>query len=85
MALRNILALGFAGYATWRLVEFVVGSDKDGIKDWGKRLGCLGRGILYCGLTYITVRLLFDAHQQSQNREVEERTAMVLGWPAGRC
>ena len=79
-----LLALGFAGYATWRLVEFVVGSDKEGIKDWGMRIGCLGRGILYGGLTYATVRLLFDSQTQSQNREAEERTATVLAWPAGR-
>ncbi|MBA2536751.1 MAG: DUF1206 domain-containing protein [Actinobacteria bacterium] len=80
-----LLAFGFAGYATWRLVEGLIGSDEGGkIKEWGKRAGYLGRGLIYAGLTYSTVKLLFGADSQSQNQDAREKTSTVLEWPGGR-
>jgi hypothetical protein len=80
-----LLAFGFAGYAIWRLVEGLIGSDEGGkIKEWGKRAGYLGRGLLYAALTYATVKLLLGAASQSQNEEAREKTSTVLSWPAGK-
>ena len=60
-----LLALGFAAYAIWRFVQAVAEREDPGdgeaeglAKKWGKRAGYLGRGLIYAGLTYTTVRLL---------------------------
>ena len=80
-----LLAFGFFGYATWRLVEGLIGTDEGGkIKEWGKRAGYIGRGLIYVGLTYATVKLLFGAGSQTQNQEAREKTSTVLSWPAGK-
>lgn len=86
-----MLAGGFAAYALWRLVQaiFERADDEDGAqgeaKNWGKRAGYAGRGLIYAGLTYSTLRLLTDAGGgQSQNQEARETASTVFDWPAGR-
>ena len=80
-----LLALGFAGYAIWRFVQGATAdADEDAPKKWGKRAGYIGRGAIYAGLTYTTVKLLLGSgQQQSQNGKAHQTTATVLGWPAG--
>lgn len=73
-----LLVLGFAAYAIWRFIQ-TKQTDK-----WGKRVGYVGRGIIYAGLTYSTVKILIGGHQQSQNGKAHKTTAVVLSWPAGR-
>ncbi|HEY6961988.1 MAG TPA: DUF1206 domain-containing protein [Gaiellaceae bacterium] len=73
------LACGFAAYALWRFIQAWVG-DK-----WPKRAGYAGRGLVYAGLTYSTVRIVTGAGGgQSQNAKAHQSTAMALSWPAGR-
>jgi hypothetical protein len=80
-----LLAFGFFGYATWRLVEAAIGKDEGGkIKEWGKRVGYLGRGVIYLSLTYLTVLLLFGSDNQSQNEDARQYTGTVLSWPGGQ-
>ena len=85
-----VLALGFAAYATWRFVQaFAEREDDDGAKGeaklWGKRAGYIGRGLIYAGLTFTTIKLLTGSSGgQSQNEQARESTATVLDWPAGR-
>ena len=87
-----LLALGFAAYAIWRFVEAVAeredpddGEAKGLAKKWGKRAGYVGRGLIYAGLTYTTLRLLTGSGaDQSQNEKARETTAAVFDWPAGR-
>jgi hypothetical protein len=89
-ALLVALALGFAAYALWRFVQaFAVREDDDGAtgtaKEWGKRAGYVGRGLIYAGLAYSTVRLLAGSgDQQSQSEKAQSTTAGVFDWPAGR-
>jgi hypothetical protein len=72
------LALGFAAYALWRVLQAWLG-DK-----WGKRLGYLGRALIYAGLTYSTIQILVGAgKQESQSEKAHKTTAVVLSWPAG--
>lgn len=82
-----LLALGFAAYAIWRFADAAFGpsdEDDDGAKKIGKRLGYAGRGAIYGGLTYTTIKLVADSGgQQSQNQEARKATAQVLDWPAG--
>jgi hypothetical protein len=87
-----LLALGFAAYALWRFIQAVFededegeGEAKGAAKKWGKRAGYVGRGLIYAGLTYTTVKLLVDSgSQKSQNQQAKETTSTVFDWPAGR-
>ena len=83
------LAIGFAAYALWRIVQaFAERADEPDAegeaKKWGTRAGYLGRAAIYAGLAYACVKILTGSHQQSQNSEARQRTAEVLDWPAGR-
>src|SRR5690349_20626818 len=85
-----LLAAGFAAYAGWRFVEAVAerdeaGGDKGKVKTWGKRAGYVGRGLIYAGLSFSAVKILFSAGQQeTQNEKAHHAAATLLGWPAGR-
>ena len=85
-----LLALGFVAYAIWRFVQAFAeredeGGEKGEAKKWGKRAGYIGRGAIYVGLTYTTLRILLGSGvQQSQNEKAHKTTAAVLDWPAGR-
>src|SRR5438067_5035783 len=85
-----LLAIGFAGYAIWRFVQaFAEREDERGekgtLKKWGKRAGYVGRGLIYAGLTFTTVKILVgSAGQQSQRQHAHKTTATVLDWPGGR-
>jgi hypothetical protein len=89
-ALLVLLGLGFAGYALWRFVQAFAeraddDSEKETAKKWGKRSGYVGRGLIYAGLAYTTVKLVFgsDVHE-SQTERAHKTTATVFDWPAGR-
>jgi hypothetical protein len=72
------LALGFAAYALWRFIQAWVDDE------WGKRAGYVGRGAIYAGLTYSTVKILTGhGQQQSQSGKAHKTTAVILSWPAG--
>ena len=86
-----LLALGFAGYALWRLIQAIFEREDDEnrakarTKEWGLRAGYVGRALIYGGLTYSTIRLLTGSGgQQSQNEEARQTTTTVFDWPAGR-
>jgi uncharacterized protein DUF1206 len=85
-----LLAIGFAGYAIWRFVEAFAeredeAGDKGALKTWGKRVGYIGRGLIYAGLTFTTVKILVHSGgQQSQNAKTHKTTAAVFDWPGGR-
>ena len=85
-----LLALGFAAYAIWRFVQAVAerdseGGDKGKAKKWGKRAGYVGRGLIYAGLTFSTVKILTGSgQQQSQSDKAHSTTATVFDLPAGR-
>jgi hypothetical protein len=82
------LAIGFAAYALWRFVQALAEQASAGegaAKVWAKRVGYVGRGLIYAGLTYSTVRLLTSStSSQSQNAKTAHSTAVVLAWPGGR-
>jgi hypothetical protein len=88
-ALLGALAVGFGAYALWRFVQAVADrEDDDGAMGLAKRLGkaggYVGRGLVYAGLTYSTVRLLTGADEKPQTQQARETTAGVFDWPAGR-
>ena len=77
-----LLAIGFVGYALWRLSEaaFGVTGDQNGA---GPRLKSLGRAVVYAGFAYLTVRVITGA-QGSQARQQQDATAKVMAHPGGR-
>jgi formate hydrogenlyase subunit 3/multisubunit Na+/H+ antiporter MnhD subunit len=82
-----LLALGFAAYALWRLVQAWAertDGDTSTAEKWGKRAGYVGRGLIYVSLTWSTLHLLTGADEQSQNQQAHHNAARALGWPAGR-
>ena len=83
-----LLALGFAAYAVWRFVQAYAerpDADDAAAKVWVKRAGYIGRGLVYTGLTYSTVKIVTGSGQgQSQNAKAHHSAATVLSWPAGR-
>jgi uncharacterized membrane protein YidH (DUF202 family) len=86
-----ILACGFAAYAIWRFVQAFAERENDEgeatgeAKKWGKRVGYVGRGLIYAGLAVTTVKLLANSSGgESQNEQARKSTATVLDWPAGR-
>ena len=89
-ALLIVLAIGFASYALWRIIQaFAERSEKSDAegkaKKWGKRAKYLAQAGIYAALTYGCVKILIGSHvKESQNPEARHRTAEVLSWPAGR-
>ena len=85
-----VLAIGFASYALWRVVqafaERAEDPDAEGqAKKWGTRAGYLGRAAVYAGLAYVSVKILVGSHvQESQNKQARQHTAEAFSWPAGR-
>lgn len=80
-----LLACGFAAYAVWRFVQAYAERGEDSAaKTWGKRAGYVGRGLIYAGLTFSTVKILVGAGGgQSQDAKAHRTTATVLGLPGG--
>jgi hypothetical protein len=78
-----LLAIGFAGYAIWRLAEafFDRGGEGKRPKGLAKRAGYLGRAFIYTVLCATAVAVLLGS---SGERNEKEETARVLDWPAGR-
>lgn len=79
------VAVGFAGYAVWRLVSAFLDTEGDGSDagGWAKRAGDLGRGLLYGGFFVAAVRLLTGSSGDDRTKEAD-LTAKVLEAPAGR-
>ena len=81
-----VLAFGFAAYAIWRFAQafFDKNNDGDGAKGLAKRAGYFGRGAIYAGLTYSTIKILSGSAEQSQNQKAHKTAATALSWPAGK-
>jgi hypothetical protein len=78
-----ILAIGFVGYATWRLLEGAVGHHKedDDRKRWAKRLVSLFRGGVYLVLAASTAKFLFGG---GGHDKTEPLTARIMSHTGGR-
>ena len=80
------LAVGFAGYALWRLVAAARGptGEEDARKATFKRIGYAARGLFYVGLFATAVRLIVANSGSSAREQAPDWTARVMGWPGGR-
>jgi hypothetical protein len=77
-----LLAVGFLGYAAWRLLEGAVGHrDEDELKRTAKRVASLFRGGVYLVLAGSTAKFLFS---QDSSDKTKPLTARVMSEPGGR-
>jgi hypothetical protein len=78
------IAFGFGSYAVWRFAQAVLDRDDEGsdFEGWAKRAGCLAKGVLYAGLSFLAISFLTGPRGESA--EEPERTAQVFELPLGR-
>jgi hypothetical protein len=85
VAVLAALALGFAAYALWRLLQGLFDREHDGAVGLAKRAGYLGRAAIYAALTFAVVKLLVGHEDStSQTQDARETARTVFDWPAGR-
>src|SRR6266567_4048496 len=77
-----LLAIGFAGYALWRLSEAAFGVTGDG-NGAGPRLKSLARAVIYAGFAYLTLKVISGV-QGSQAKKQQDLTATVMHHAGGR-
>ena len=77
------LVIGFLGYATWRLLEGLVGHRdvEAGRKRWGKKAVSFFRVALYGFFAVSTIRFLVQGSKSDQTQSIAAR---VLGATGGR-
>lgn len=75
------LAVGFAGYAFWRLLEATI---RPGEKGWGGRATSLAKAGLYTMFTITTVEYVITHHAENANRKHMGIAGRILQWPLGR-
>jgi hypothetical protein len=79
-----LLAVGFASYALWRIVQAVRTHEESAAKAWGKRAGYLGRALIYLGLAYSAAKIVAGSGGGgSSSGKTHKTTAVVLSWPGG--
>jgi succinate dehydrogenase/fumarate reductase cytochrome b subunit len=77
-----LLAIGFAGYALWRLSEAAYGVTGEG-RGAGPRLKSLGRALVYASFAYLTFKVI-SGTQGSQTGQQQDITASAMHHPGGR-
>jgi hypothetical protein len=80
-----LLVAGFAGMTLWRLSEAIWGAaGPDGHKT-SKRLGSLGRAVLYGVITYGILKYALGlGAPASSNKQSQDLTATALKYPGGQ-
>src|SRR4051812_6794428 len=80
-----VAAVGFLGYALWRLTEAVWGHrDDDGAKRFGKRAVSLFRAGLYGWFAISAILLVAGANTSGSDKTSRTWTAGLMGQPYGR-
>lgn len=75
-----LLGLSFAAYASWRLLEGLVGHrEADGARRTAKRLHSLGRVVAYGTMAFTTVRFLLEDESKDRTR-AHAGTLMEASW-----
>lgn len=80
------IAIGFAGYAIWRLVEAILDPEGKSKETEGKfkRVGYLFRGLLYSVFAYNAVKIAVTHQSQGSTQKAQKTTAGVFAWPGGK-
>jgi uncharacterized protein DUF1206 len=78
-----LVAIGLAGYATWRLIRAALGHGPEGSDSGMERVAALASGIIYAGLCAIAIEILLGSRGGSGSGQTHKTAGGVLGWPAG--
>jgi hypothetical protein len=78
------LGVGLTAYAVWRFIQGFADLEGEGsdTKGWVKRLGYIGVGGIYGFFAVYCIGIL--AGWSTEDGEIRDITAMVLGWPLGQ-
>jgi hypothetical protein len=81
-----VMAVGFAGYAVWRVTEVIWGfGDDDGWMRWAKRFGSACRAGLYAVFAWSAIRAaLVGNGGKGSNSTSKQATSGLLGHSGGR-
>jgi hypothetical protein len=81
-----LLAVGFAGYALWRLAQAIFNRDgeDDDAKGWVKRLSALGKAAIYIALLSETLGILFGLNEGGGGNKERGVAAWLLRHPGGK-
>jgi hypothetical protein len=81
-----LVAIGFGSYAIWRFAVAIFDRDAEGedAKGIGKRLGDVGKGLLYAALAVLTISIVAGAGGGGGSGEEDKATAVVLDLPLGQ-
>ena len=79
-----LLAVGLGGYAVWRLFRAALGHGPEGADSGIERLGALGSGLVYAGLSAIAVKVLAGSGSSGSSGTAKHTASGVFAWPAGR-
>jgi Domain of Unknown Function (DUF1206) len=78
-----LVAIGLAGYATWRLIRAALGHGPEESDSGMDRVTALASGIVYAGLCAIAIQILLGSGGGNSSGQTHKATAGVLGWPGG--
>jgi hypothetical protein len=81
-----IIAVGLAGYATWRLIEGILDPERNGHDPKGiaKRASSIGVAIIHYGLAYSAVRIAMGhLGSADDGSQTQHWTARALATPGG--
>jgi hypothetical protein len=78
-----ILAIGLAGYATWRLVRAAIGHGRQERDSPFDRVAAAASGVAYAVLCVVAVKILTGGSRGGASNTPSKATAGVLGWTAG--
>jgi hypothetical protein len=74
------MALGFAGYAAWRLVDALLNTEGSGA---GHRLAAGGSGLVHAGFAFTAAKLALGGHGGGGGGAAEKGAATAMTLPAG--
>ena len=78
-----LVAIGLAGYATWRLTRAALGHGPEESDSGKDRVTALISGVIYAGLCVIAIQILLGSSGGNGSGQTHKATAGVLGWPGG--
>jgi hypothetical protein len=82
-ALLTAVAIGLAGYATWRVLRSAIGRGTQELDSATDRIGSGASGIVYGALCVVAVEILLGAGSEGGSNPPSRTTAGVLGWTGG--
>jgi Domain of Unknown Function (DUF1206) len=81
-----IVAIGLVGYVIWRFVEAINDPENQGTdaKGLAVRASYVGNGLVYAGLAWSAVKIIFDMGGGGNSNSTQDWTARLLAQPFGQ-